>query len=151
MPEVEVVFIAVGGGGLVGGVGAVLKEHNPDIRVVGCQPAASPVMSRSVEAGRILDLPSEPTLSDGTAGGIEDDAVTFPLNQAVVDDWVEVDEEQIAAAMKMYMDSEGDVIEGAAGVAIAGVLERAADVAGRKVVVVVCGGNVSQEVLASVR
>ncbi len=96
-------------------------------------------------------MPSEPTLSDGTAGGIEDDAVTFPLNQAVVDDWVEVDEEQIAAAMKMYMDSEGDVIEGAAGVAIAGVLERAADVAGRKVVVVVCGGNVSQEVLASVR
>ena len=53
--------------------------------------------------------------------------------------------------MKMYMDNEGDVIEGAAGVAIAGLLERAADVAGKKVVVVVCGGNVSEEVLASVR
>ena len=151
MPEVEVVFIAVGGGGLIGGVGSVLKDRDRGIRVVGCQPLASPVMSRSVEAGRILDVPSEPTLSDGTAGGIEADSVTFALNRAVVDDWVEVDEERIAAAMKMYMDSEGDVIEGAAGVAIAGVLERAADVAGKKVVVVVCGGNVSEEVLASVR
>jgi threonine dehydratase len=151
LPGVETVFVAVGGGGLIGGVGAVLKEHNPDIRVVGCQPAASPVMMRSIEVGRIIDMPSEATLSDGTAGGIESDSVTFELNRVVVDDWVEVDEEQIASAMKIYMDSEGDVIEGAAGVAIAGLLERAAEVAGKRVVVVVCGGNVSEEVLASVR
>ncbi len=144
-------FVAVGGGGLIGGVGAVLKKHNPDIRVIGCQPAASPVMMRSIEAGRIVDMPSEATLSDGTAGGIEADSVTFALNQAVVDDWVAVSEAQIADAMRLYMDSEGDVIEGAAGVAIAGLLERAMDVAGKKVAVIICGGNVSDEVLASVR
>ena len=151
LPDVDIVFVAVGGGGLVAGVGAVLKSHNPGIRIVGCQPVASAVMMRSVEAGEILELPSEPTLSDGTAGGIEPDAITFALNQAVVDDWVEVDEEQIAAAMRRYMGSEKDVIEGAAGVAIAGMLERAADVAGKKVVVIICGGNVSEEVLARVR
>ena len=151
LPDVDIVFVAVGGGGLVAGVGAVLKSHNPGIRIVGCQPVASAVMMRSVEAGEILELPSEPTLSDGTAGGIEPDAITFALNQAVVDDWVEVDEEQIAAAMRRYMGSEKDVIEGAAGVAIAGMLERAADVAGKKVVVIICGGNVSDEVLARVR
>lgn len=151
LPDVDIVFVAVGGGGLVAGVGAVLKSHNPGIRIVGCQPAASAVMMRSVEAGEILELPSEPTLSDGTAGGIEPDAITFALNQAVVDDWVEVDEEQIASAMRRYMDSGNDVIEGAAGVAIAGMLERAAHVAGKKVVVIICGGNVSDEVLARVR
>ena len=147
LPEVEVAFIAVGGGGLIGGVGSVLKDHDPGILVIGCQPLASPVMSRSVEAGRILDLPSEPTLSDGTAGGIEYDSLTFPLNQAVVDDWVEVDEEQIAAAMQLYMRSENDIIEGAAGVAIAGMLARADEIVGRRVVVLVCGGNIATETL----
>jgi threonine dehydratase len=147
LPDVEVVFVAVGGGGLVGGVGSVLKDHDPGIRIIGCQPLASPVMSRSVAAGRILDLPSEPTLSDGTAGGIEQDAVTFPLNQLVVDDWVEVDEEQIADAMRLYMRSEDDVIEGAAGVAIAGLLARADEIVGKRVVVLVCGGNIASETL----
>ena len=147
LPDVEVVFVAVGGGGLVGGVGSVLKDHDPGIRIIGCQPLASPVMSRSVAAGRILDLPSEPTLSDGTAGGIEQDAITFPLNQLVVDDWVEVDEEQIADAMRLYMRSEDDVIEGAAGVAIAGMLARADEIVGKRVVVLVCGGNIASETL----
>ena len=147
LPDVEVVFVAVGGGGLVGGVGSVLKDHDPGIRIIGCQPLASPVMSRSVAAGRILDLPSEPTLSDGTAGGIEQDAITFPLNQLVVDDWVEVDEEQIADAMRLYMRSEDNVIEGAAGVAIAGMLARADEIVGKRVVVLVCGGNIASETL----
>lgn len=148
LPDVEVVFMAVGGGGLIGGVGSVLKEHDVGIRIIGCQPVASPVMARSVAAGTILDMPSAPTLSDGTAGGIEPEAITFPLNQAVVDDWVEVDEEEIAAAMKLYLRSERGIIEGAAGVAIAGLLARAADIAGRNVVVLICGGNISPQTLS---
>ena len=147
LPDVDAVFIAVGGGGLIGGSGSVLKMHNTDVRVYGCQPAASPVMSRSIEAGRIIDMPSEPTLSDGTAGGIEQGAVTFAVNQAVVDDWVIVGEEEIAAAMRAYVSSEGEPIEGAAGVAIAAMLARRDELAGRKVVVIVCGGNISQETL----
>ena len=99
-------------------------------------------MARSIEAGRILDMPSEPTLSDGTAGGIEEGAITFPLNQAVVDDWVIVDEDRIAAAMRDFEESDGEVIEGAAGVAIAAMLERRDEIAGKKVVVIICGGNV---------
>lgn len=151
LPDVSAVFVAVGGGGLIGGVGAVLKEHSPGIHVYGCQPLASPVMTRSIEAGEIIDMPSEATLSDGTAGGIEEDAITFSLNQAVVDEWVVVDEEKIAAAMRLYMRREDDVIEGAAGVAVAGLLERRDTIAGKKVVVVICGGNVSEETLRSIR
>ena len=151
LPDVSAVFVAVGGGGLIGGVGAVLKEHSPGIHVYGCQPLASPVMTRSIEAGQIIDMPSEATLSDGTAGGIEEDAITFSLNQAVVDEWVVVDEEEIAAAMRLYMRREDDVIEGAAGVAVAGLLERRDTIAGKKVVVVICGGNVSEETLRSIR
>ena len=151
LPDVDAVFIAVGGGGLIGGIGAVLKDHDPGIQVIGCQPLASPVMARSVEAGEIIDMPSETTLSDGTAGGIEEDALTFPLNQAVVDDWVLAKEEQIAMAMCLYMETEEDVIEGAAGVAVAGLLERRNAVAAKKVVVVICGGNISEETMQKAR
>lgn len=151
LPDLDAVFVAVGGGGLIGGVGSVLKAHNQDIKVYGCQPVASAVMAHSVAAGEILDLPSDPTLSDGTAGGIEPGAVTFPLNQAVVDEFVTVDEQEIAAAMRLYMDAEGQAIEGAAGVAIASMLARASELINKKVVVIICGGNVSDETLDKVR
>lgn len=150
LPDVDAVFIAVGGGGLIGGSGCVLKAHNPEIRIYGCQPLASPVMTRSIEAGEILDMPSDPTLSDGTAGGIEAGAISFALNQAVVDEWVTVDEQQIANAMRAFMAHEEDVIEGAAGVAIAGLMARAKAVRGKQVAVVICGGNISAEVLMKV-
>jgi len=147
LPDVDAVFIAVGGGGLIAGVGAVLKTCNPDIRVYGCQPSQSAVMMRSVEAGEILDLPSGSTLSDGTAGGIESGSITFPLNAAIVDNWISVDEDAIADAMRIYMKNEGHTIEGAAGVAIAAMMERRDEIAGKSVLVVVCGGNISDEVL----
>lgn len=151
MSEIDAVFIAVGGGGLIGGVGAVLKAHDINIKVYGCQPEASDVMAQSIAAGEILELPSKPTLSDGTAGGIEGDAVTFPLNQAVVDEFVTVSEAEIAAAMRDYMVAEGDTIEGAAGVAVAALLKRAGSIAGKNVIVVICGGNISSESLDRVR
>ena len=150
LPDVDDVFIAIGGGGLVSGVGSVLRRHNKDVRVIGCQPAASAVMTRSVEAGEILQLPSEPTLSDGTAGGIESGAITFDICREIVDEFILVDEQAIAAAMRLYMDSEHQLVEGAAGVAIAGMLAKKADLAGRKVVTLVCGANISRDSLRSV-
>jgi len=150
LPDVDAVFIAVGGGGLAGGIGSVLKAHNPNIRVYGCQPRASAVMAQSVAAGEILDLPSAATLSDGTAGGIEPGAITFPLNQAVIDEWVIVDEDQIAAAMRLYIGREGHTIEGAAGVAVAGMLASTAAIGGQNIVAIVCGGNITEDKLAAI-
>ena len=150
LPQVDAVFIAVGGGGLIGGVGSVLKAHNPDIKIYGCQPAASAVMAHSIEAGEILDMPSDPTLSDGTAGGIEANAITFALNQAVVDEFVMVDEPSIAAAMRRYINAEGHAIEGAAGVAVAALIQCRDRVPGQNVVVIICGGNIADDKLAMV-
>ncbi len=150
LPDVDAAFIAVGGGGLISGTGSVLKRHNPDLLLVGCQPEASAVMAQSVAAGRILDLPSDATLSDGTAGGVEAGAITFDLCRRVVDEFELVSEEDIAAAMRQYMTAEGDRIEGAAGVAIAALLARSDDIVGRRVVVIICGGNVSQSILDTI-
>jgi len=150
LPDIDAAFIAVGGGGLISGVGSVLKMHNPALRLFACQPEASAVMAKSIEAGRILDLSSEPTLSDGTAGGIEPGAMTFELCRQLVDEFVLVSEQQISAAMRQYMEYEQQQIEGAAGVAIAALLDRQVTLEGMKIAVIVCGGNISKSTLESV-
>jgi threonine dehydratase len=150
LTPVDAAFIAVGGGGLMSGVGAFLKSVNPAVQLVSCQPAASRVMTESVAAGHIVESPSRPTLSDGTAGGIEQGAITFDLCRELVDRFVVVGEDQIAEAMRGFIDSHHMLPEGAAGVAIAGFLDVASDFADKNVVIIVCGGNVSRDTLKKV-
>jgi threonine dehydratase len=150
MPQLDALYVAVGGGGLVSGVASVLRSAGPATRIVGCQPEASAVMAHSVAAGRIIDEVSEPTLSDGTAGGIEQDAITFGLCKTLVDEFVLVSEAEIAAAMRQFIDFEHQLIEGAAGVALAAMLKQKDVLAGRRVVVLICGGNVSRDTLKRV-
>jgi threonine dehydratase len=149
--DTDVVFVAVGGGGLISGVGSVLKTKNPNIHLVGCQPGASAVMARSIQAGHILDIPSDPTLSDGTAGGIEAGSLTFDLCRQLVDEFVLVSEAEIAQAMREFSAERQSEIEGAAGVAIAAMNHCRTSIVGKKVVVIVCGGNISQETLDASR
>lgn len=150
LPDVDAVFIAVGGGGLIAGAGGYLKSVKPGLEVVSCQPSASAVMTRSVEAGRILDMRSEPTLSDGTAGGIEQGAITFELCRKTIDEYVLVSEAQIADAMRAFIDSHHMLLEGAAGVALAGLLVAGDRYAGQNVAVIICGGNISRDTLRTV-
>jgi threonine dehydratase len=152
--RVDRVFVAVGGGGLISGIGGFLKDAAGATTVVGCLPKNSPVMYDSVLAGRIVDSTVMPTLSDATAGGIEPGAITFALCREYVDDWILVEEDEIAAAMRFVFDEHRIVIEGAAGVAVAGFLQQVEPVtearsgiaagAGRASndVVLLCGGNV---------
>jgi threonine dehydratase len=148
--ELDAIFIAVGGGGLISGVGSFLKSVQPEIKVIGCQPSASAVMAESAKAGKIVTMPSEATLSDGTAGGIEAGAITFEICQDLVDEYVLVSEEEIAESMREFIDSHHQLAEGAAGVAIAAMKKAAAGFQGRNVVAIVCGGNVSRETLRKV-
>lgn len=150
LADIDAIFIAVGGGGLISGVGAFLKSVNPSMVVVACQPAASAVMTESVKAGKILELPSLPTLSDGTAGGIEADAMTFDICREITDEYVVVSEEQIAESMRGFIDTHHMLAEGAAGVALAALTASGEKYRGKNVVVIICGGNVSRETLKKV-
>ena len=150
VPDLDAVFVALGGGGLIGGIAAYLKRVAPKVRIIACSPANSCVMHESAKVGRILDLPSLPTLSDGTAGGLEVDTVTLPLVTELVDDFVLVDEDAIADAMRLCIGQHHMLVEGAAGVAVGGFRARAAEYTGKKVAVVLCGGNISLDVLASI-
>lgn len=145
-PGLDAVFVAVGGGGLISGIAGYLKQKKPSVQIVGCQPENSAVMLASVRAGRIVELDSQPTLSDGTAGGIEADALTLRPCQQFVDEWLTVREGAIADAMRQVFDETGEIIEGAAGVAVAGLLQAAQSCAGLRVAVVICGGNVDEKI-----
>jgi threonine dehydratase len=144
LPHAAAVFIALGGGGLLAGVAAWLKTSWPGVAVIGCSPENSAVMIESVRAGRILELESKPTLSDGTAGGIEPGAITFELCRSLADEYLTVTEAEILAAMQLLERTHELRVEGAAGVALAGYLRQAERWRGKPVVVILCGGNVKQ-------
>ena len=141
-PDLDAVFIAVGAGGLIGGAGIALKALRPGIELVGAWPEASPCMLRALEAGRIVPTEEFPTLSDGTTGAIEPDSITFPACQRVIDSRIAVSEAEIANAMRRIAESEHWIVEGAAGVALAALVQQADRYRGRKVAVVLCGRNI---------
>ena len=76
LPDVDAVFVSVGGGGMIGGIAAYLKATKPKVKVIGCQPIRSKVMYESVQVGEIIDEESLDTLSDGTGGGVEKGSVS---------------------------------------------------------------------------
>src|SRR5262249_51777437 len=119
-PRVDAVFVSVGGGGLAGGIGTALNAHAPQARPVGCWPAKSPALPGAIEAGRIHDVEESDTISDGTAGGIEPGSVTLEICSRVIHQRVEVDELLIKEAMWALSEHDHWMVEGAAGVALAG-------------------------------
>ena len=145
--RIDAIVVSVGGGGLIGGIASYFGRHSSRTRVIGAQPANSCVMARSVRAGHVVDIPSLSTLSDGTAGGLEADTITFALCRDLVDDWVLVDEGAIGGAMRQAIEDEHMLIEGSAGVAVAALHASAASLRGQRVAVVLCGANVSAETL----
>ena len=150
MKDIDAVFIALGGGGLLAGIGAWVKSVRPGAAIIGCSPENSAVMIASLRAGEILTLDSRPTLSDGTAGGVEPGTVTFAWCRELADELVTVSEDEIGQAMRLVHSTHGLAVEGAAGVAVAGFLKQAERWRNRRVVAIVCGGNVSPAVLRAV-
>jgi threonine dehydratase len=147
---VDAVFVSVGGGGLISGIAGYLKSVNPSIQIIGCSPKNSPVMAESIKAGHIVDIASLPTLSDGTAGGIEPNAITFDICRRLVDNFVLVSEADIQAAMRWMIETHHQLIEGAAGVAIAAFLKAKEQLRHQNIAIVICGANISLQTLKSI-
>jgi threonine dehydratase len=150
LAAIDAVFVALGGGGLISGIGGYLKSLGRPVRVVACSPENSPVMHVSLEKGEIVQMESLPTLSDGTAGGVEPGALTFDLCREIVDDTVLVGESEIADAMRLIVGTHHTLVEGAAAVAVAGFLKYRHRLEGGNVVVVLCGANVAPATLVRV-
>lgn len=150
LKKIDYVFASIGGGGLISGIGGYLKLVDKKIKVIGCLPMNSPVMYESIKAGKIIDMKTKPTLSDGTAGGIEHGSITFELCKKFVDDYILVNENEIKKAIKLILGKHHLVIEGAAGVTVASLIKEKNKFKNKNIVLVICGGNITLDKLKDI-
>jgi len=148
-PDIDVVVSPIGGGGLTGGIACAVKESKPSVKVYGVQPARIPSMKTAVEQGKPVTLEAAKTIADGIAVRRAGER-TLPLIQKYVDDIVTVEEEEIANAILLLLEREKTLAEGAGAAAMAAVLNRKLALEGKRVAVLVCGGNIDVTLLARI-
>lgn len=145
--NIDTVFITVGGGGLISGISSHIKSINPDIKVIGCSPINSSIMINSIKEGKIVNTESKDTLSDGSAGGIEEGSITFNMCKELIDDFCLVSEEEIALQIKNTLNIDKMIIEGSAAVAIASAIKMKSHIENKNVAIIICGGNIGSDTL----
>ncbi len=142
--HLDQVFVPVGGGGLISGIAGYLKEACPSIRIVGVQPKNASEMAQSIDKGIIVPPSTVHTISDGTAGGLDPETVTYDHCKDLVDEFVLVEEEEIVNALRLMDHHLGIKVEPSAGLALAGIIKSRDGVAGKTCAAIVCGGNIDE-------
>jgi threonine dehydratase len=144
-PELETVLVPLSGGGLISGVALAVKTLSPKTRVIGVGSKSCPAMVASLEAGHPVEVPEEPSLADSLGGGVGlENRHTFEMTKRYVDECVLVGEDDIAAGIRFAYEAEGEVIEGAAAVGIAALLNGSVKAAG-PTAVVLTGKNIAPD------
>src|SRR5207245_7007956 len=146
LEEVDSVVVPIGGGGLIGGIALYLKSRRPSIRVIGVEPAGADAMRRSLEAGRIVTLDRVDTIADGLAASAPGQ-LTFDLARRYVDEVLIVQDEEMLRAIRLLFEWEHLLAEPAGAAAIAALLYHYSPSPNDKVVVVLSGANVTDEVM----
>jgi threonine dehydratase len=148
--SIDNVFVAMGGGGLIGGIGSVLKSFSPHTRIYGVAAQNSAALAAAMTAGRVVEVEHLDTLADGVAGGMDEDSITLPLALSVVDEVVACTEAEIAVALKELAFKENQIVEGAAALALAGFLKVSECCKGQTNIVVLCGANFDRDKIVSI-
>lgn len=149
LPDVEVVVVPIGGGGLISGIAYALKSLKPDVKVYGVQAQGAPSMLRSIEKAQRECLSSVSTVADGIAVK-EPGEHTFKICSKYVDGIVTVTEDEICAAILALIEQQKLIAEGAGAVAVAAAMFNKVPVAGKKTICVVSGGNIDVTILSRV-
>jgi threonine dehydratase len=148
-PYLEAIIVPVGGGGLAAGVSVAIKETNPRIKVYGVETSAIASMKAALEAKAPVTLPAARTIAEGIAVRRAGDR-TLPVVAKYVDDIALVDEEEIAEAILMLLEREKTVAEGAGAAPLAAILHDRLPVEGKRIAVVVSGGNIDVNVVSRI-
>ena len=149
-PDVEAVFVPIGGGGLISGVACAIKSVKPECKVYGVQAAGAPSMFDSINKGEIIELANVSTIADGIAVKKPGD-LTFEMCQKYVDGIVTVTEDEIATAILALMEMQKTVSEGAGATSVAAVMfDKVPEVKGKNIVCIVSGGNIDVSILSRV-
>jgi threonine dehydratase len=150
VPDVDAIVVPVGGAGLIAGIGAAVKAIRPEVRIIGVEPVNCPSFVESLKAGKVTKVQSKPTLADGLAVA-EIGKLCFEIARKFVDQTVLVDEAQIARAVLQLLELEKTVVEGAGAVPLAAMTGgELAGLAGKKVVLCLCGGNIDATLISRV-
>ncbi len=149
IPDVDAVIIPIGGGGLIAGIARAVKSLRPQTKIIGVEPKHAPTMQASLKAGKVTRIDTTPTLADGLAVA-EVGQLCFEVARDLIDEIVMVDEAQIAMSILRLLEHEKMVVEGAGAVPLAAAMGRTLGLDGKKVVLVLCGGNIDVTMLSKV-
>ncbi len=149
IPDLDAVIVPIGGGGLIAGIAFTLKSLNPNVKIYGVQANGAPSMLNSVRDGEIEQLSSVSTIADGIAVK-KPGNLTFDICSKYVDEIVTVTDDEIAAAILALMEQHKLVTEGAGAVAVAAAMFGKVDLAGKKTVCLLSGGNIDVTILSRV-
>lgn len=141
LPDVDVVVVPIGGGGLISGIAVALKTLKPTIKIIGVQTRNMPSMVEAIAQKHVVTIDGSPTIADGIAVKTPGD-LNFDIVRHYVDDIVTVDEEEIASAILLLLERVKTVAEGAGAASIAAVLNRLSGYKNRKIAAVISGGNI---------
>ena len=149
LPDVDMIFVPIGGGGLASGVAYAVKALKPTVKVIGVQAQGAASMVNSLDHNQIESLASVLTIADGIA--VKEPGVhTFELCQQYVDEVVQVSEDEICAAILALIEHHKLIAEGAGAVSVAAAMFNKADIKGKNVCCIVSGGNIDVTILSRV-
>ena len=148
LPGVASIVVPVGGGGLLGGVASIVRRAAPDVRIHGAQSVNTAAMSLSVAAGHVVEIPVAPTLADGLAGQIDDEALDIGLN--ALDEIVTLEEDEIARTIAWLAHTHDIRAEGAGAVGVGAIWLGKLTKLATPAAVVVSGGNIDERRLREV-
>lgn len=145
VPDLDCVLIAIGGGGLIGGMAAAIKQRHPTVRIIGVEPTGAPSMLASLDAGHVVELPSNDTIAD-TLSPRAVSELTLDLTRRYVDEVVLVSDAQMVRAMRSLWAECNQLVEPAGAAVIAALQSGVADVSRHtRPVALICGGNANAE------
>ncbi len=148
-PDVQVVLVPIGGGGLISGIATAIKSLRPDIRVIGVEPLGAPKAFQSRRQHRLVVLPETDTIADGLKSLALGD-LTYPIIERRVDDLVTVDDDEIRHAMELLLSRQKILAEPSGAATLAYALRRPEQLRGRKVAAVISGGNIDMPSLCRI-
>lgn len=148
MPEIDTVYVPVGGGGLIGGIGSALKILKPSVRVVGVQSESCPSLHATFEASRPTWVDTLPTICDGTAVPFVVEEM-FPLLRQVVDEAILVSEEAVKLEVKRLALNDKLIVEGSGALSVAAALTTPSAERGRTVCIL-SGGSIDSDKLKQI-
>lgn len=149
MPDVDIIVVAIGGGGLISGVATAVKALKPSVRIIGVEPEVLPSMKAAVEAGKPVEIAAHQTLADGVSVRKVGE-FTREIVSDLVDEIVTVTEREIARSILVLLEQEKTLAEGAGAASLAAIRAGKIGTGDEKICAIICGGNIDMNIISRI-